>query len=112
MGTAPGHRRPRDIDRAVVEQERGALIVGPWVERDVALRVAPVTGSERARLNHDRAPGDLAAAADVDGVQPLHERAGFLGHGGEAGGWWGVSAGGTGATPVWKNFTISTNRGR
>ena len=62
----------------MVEQQRGALILGPGVERDVALRVASVAGAEDARLDDDGLPGRLIAVADVDGVKPLDERTRFL----------------------------------
>ena len=52
-------RRPRDVDGAVIEEQAGALIVRPRVERDVVLRVAPVAGAGHARLNDERAAGSL-----------------------------------------------------
>ena len=39
-------RRPRDVDRAAIEQQRRALVVGARVERDVVLRVAAVAGAD------------------------------------------------------------------
>ena len=47
-------RRPRDVDRAVIEQEAGALVLGSRVEGDVVLRVAAVAGADDARLDHER----------------------------------------------------------
>ncbi len=71
-------RRPRDVHRAVIDQEAGALILRARVECDVVLRVAAVSGAEDARLNDERTAEPLAAVADVDGMEPLDERAALL----------------------------------
>ena len=52
--------------------------MGARVERDVVLRVAAVAGPDDARLDDERAARAFAAVADVDGVQPLDERAVLL----------------------------------
>ena len=66
-------RRPRDVDGAMIEQEPGALILRSLVERDVVLRIAPVTRADDARLNDERTAGPWAGVANVDGVEPLDE---------------------------------------
>ena len=78
VGTLIAVRRPRDVDGAVIEQEPGALILGSRVERDVVLRIAPIARADDARLNDEGTAGPLAAVANVDGVEPLDERAVFL----------------------------------
>ena len=71
-------RGPGDVDGAVIDQQAGSLIVRPRVERDVVLRVAAVAGPGHAGLNDDGAAGPLAAVANIERVQPLHERAVLL----------------------------------